>query len=184
MEVLAVNLLLFPFKMDLLHDLIKQIFSHQKVTIFRFDSQNFDAEVQHLFNIFAACIQIVHFFAFFDCFRDLSCNLQLTLLEYRLLGSLPLFSEYFALWIHIVSSCPCYFSILKLLKQLCSQLHHFCIGDLFVLFLRIINAGARKGWVITLNSKAKEFYLARSKWSFSLFDETMLHLEHCFEVFG
>ena len=87
-EVLPARLLLFPFTKDMLHDLVKQFFRHQEFTVFRFDCKNFNAEVQNVSNIFAACVQISHFFAKFDGFRDLSLKFQLTLLEQRLLDSL------------------------------------------------------------------------------------------------
>ena len=87
-EVLPARLLLFPFTKDTLHDLVKQFFRHQEFTVFRFDSKNLNAEVQNVSNIFAARIQIAHFFAKFDGFRDLSLKFQLTLFEQRLLDSL------------------------------------------------------------------------------------------------
>ena len=87
-KVLPARLLLFPFSKDTLHDLVKQFFRHQEFTVFRFDSKNFNAEVQNVSNIFAARVQISHFFAKFDGFRDLSLKFQLTLFEQRLLDSL------------------------------------------------------------------------------------------------
>ena len=87
-EVLPARLLLLPFTKDTLHDLGKQILGHQEFTVFRFDCKNFNAEVQNVSNIFAACVQISHFFAKFDGFGDLSLKFQLTLLEQRLLDSL------------------------------------------------------------------------------------------------
>ena len=81
MEILAARLLRYSIKRDSLHDLVKQILSHQEFAIFSFDSHNFNAKVHGVFNIIAARVQIADFFAFFYGFRDLSLKFQLTNLE-------------------------------------------------------------------------------------------------------
>ena len=68
---MVASLLLFPFKIDLRHDLVKEIIGHQQGDVFRLDSQNLKCEIHHFFHIIFAIWQIVDFFfTFFDRFGD------------------------------------------------------------------------------------------------------------------
>jgi hypothetical protein len=58
--------------MDSLHNQVKQILVHQEFAIFSFYSQNFNAEVQNVSNIFAARFQVLNFYTIFNSFRDKS----------------------------------------------------------------------------------------------------------------
>ena len=169
--------------MNLLHNLIKQILSHQKFAVFGSDSKNFNTEVQHQFDIFAAGIQVVHFFAIFDRFRDQSLQFQHAFFNYWLLYSFncSLRRKFGNLWPDIVSWFPSHFLVLKLLKQLHSQ--PICPSNrvFLILFRCVINVGARKGWVVVLYPKAKEFYVSWSEGFFSLFDDSMMDSKHIFK---
>ena len=70
--VLDASLFILLFKSDLLHELVKKIFSHQKFDVFWFDSRILEGEVQHLRNVIDTCRQIIDFFAFFDGLGHLS----------------------------------------------------------------------------------------------------------------
>ena len=67
---MVASLLLFPFELNLRHDLVKEIIGNQQGHVFRFNSKNLKCEVHHLVHIILAIWQIGYFFAFLDRFGD------------------------------------------------------------------------------------------------------------------
>ena len=103
LEILVARHFLLPLSKDSLHNQVKQILMHQEFAVLSFDSQDFNAEVQNVSNIFAASFQILDFFTVFNGFGDDFLKFQLTLLDQRLLYgyAFSLHVKCFALWIDI-----------------------------------------------------------------------------------